>query len=177
MTLGSILAKVLSLASFVIILIVVFAGTQSGCALDDVYMILLDVTKLRTNSTLTSEGKPYAVDLGAYDFYTTHVLNYCAGFYDRHGGRNTTVCTKTTLPFGLDMSSALLQDLGLNLSVGQQAIDWPYAVISDSIWISSTSKAVSVLFILNIIIMGIVILIDGLLCSPGKYYELYTLVT
>jgi hypothetical protein len=41
MTLGSILAKVLSLASFVIILIVVFAGTQSGCALDDVYMILV----------------------------------------------------------------------------------------------------------------------------------------
>jgi hypothetical protein len=39
----SILAKVLSLASFVTILIVIFAGTQCGGALDDIYMILVSI--------------------------------------------------------------------------------------------------------------------------------------
>lgn len=117
---------------------------------------------------------PYAVDIGVYDFYTTHILTYCAGFYNDNGERNTTLCARTTLPFSFDLSSALLNDLGLSLSGGQQAIDWPFTIISDFIWISSISKAVSILSILNIIIMGIGLLIDGLLFSPGNNGNLYT---
>lgn len=66
-----------------------------------------------------------------------------------------------------------MNDLGLSLGVGQQAIDWPFAVISDFIWISSVSKAVSILSVLNIIVMGIGLLIDGLLFSPGNNGTLY----
>lgn len=62
----------------------------------------------------------------------------------------------------------------MNLSVGQEAIDWPFAIISDFTWISAMSKAVSVLSILNIIVMGIGLLIDGLLFSPRKNCALYT---
>lgn len=134
----------------------------------------LDITNLKTNTTLSLAGQPYAVDIGAYDFYTTHVLTYCAGFYNDNGERNTTICTKTSLPFSFDLSSALLNDLGLSLSDGQQAIDWPFAVISDFIWISSVSKAISVLSVLNIIVMGIGLLIDGLVFSPGNNGDLYT---
>lgn len=134
----------------------------------------LDVTKLKSSSPFSSGGKPFAVDLGPYDFYTTHVLTYCAGFYNDNGERNTTICTKTTLPFSFDLAAALLIDLGLSPSDGQQAIDWPFAVISDFIWISSLSKAVSVLSVFNIVIMGIGILIDGLLFSPGNNGDLYT---
>lgn len=41
MALGSLIARLLSLASFILALIVIFAGTQCGGALGDVYMILV----------------------------------------------------------------------------------------------------------------------------------------
>lgn len=41
MALSDLIARLLSLASFILTLIVVFAGTQCGGALGDVYMILV----------------------------------------------------------------------------------------------------------------------------------------
>lgn len=41
MALGNLIARLLSLASFILALIVIFAGTQCGGALDNVYMILV----------------------------------------------------------------------------------------------------------------------------------------
>jgi hypothetical protein len=116
---------------------------------------------------------PYAVNIGAYDFYTTHMMTSCAGFYNTNGERNTTICTKTTLPFSFNLSCALLNNLGLSPSDGQQAINWPFAVISDFIWVSPVSMALSVLSVLNIIVMGIGLLIDGLLFTPGNNGNLY----
>lgn len=112
--------------------------------------------------------RPNATELETYDFFTTHILTYCAGYYDGHGGRNTTMCTATTLPFAFDLAPALLQSLGMNQSDAEHLTDCPYAIISDFDWISRTSKAVSVLSILDIAVMGIGTLLDGLVFSPGR---------
>jgi hypothetical protein len=41
MAVGNLIARLLSLASFILTLIVIFAGTQCGGALSDVYIILV----------------------------------------------------------------------------------------------------------------------------------------
>lgn len=41
MALGDVLARLLSLAAFILTLIVIFAGTQSSGALDDIYLIFV----------------------------------------------------------------------------------------------------------------------------------------
>jgi hypothetical protein len=105
---------------------------------------------------------PLATDLGLYDFYTTHILTYCAGYYDSEGNRNTTMCTMTTVPFAFDLGAVLLRDLAAQ-DFGQTDIDWPIAVIADFAWIATTTKFMSVLAVLNIVVMGISVLVDGIM--------------
>jgi hypothetical protein len=50
MALGDILARVLSLAAFILTLIVVFAGTQCGGLLEDVYIIIVRKYQLVTTT-------------------------------------------------------------------------------------------------------------------------------
>lgn len=83
------------------------------------------------------------------------------------------MCSKPALPFAFDFADALVQNLDLSKSDAESSIDWPYAIISDFAWVSSQAKAVSVLSALNIIIMGVGTLVDGLLCSPGRNNHLF----
>jgi hypothetical protein len=111
---------------------------------------------------------PLATDLGLYDFYTTHVLTYCAGYYDSQGNRNTTMCTTTTVPFAFDLGAILLGDLTAQGS-DQTNIDWPIAVITDFSWIATTTKFMSALSVLNIVIMGLAVLVDGAMFTRADF--------
>ncbi|OKL58517.1 hypothetical protein UA08_06336 [Talaromyces atroroseus] len=174
MALGDILARVFSLAALILILIVVFAGTQCGGALEDVFIVLVSKNqRLKTNPSHNPDGLEFASELGLYEFYTVHVLTYCAGYFMDDGGRNTTMCTQPSVPFAFDLAAALLKSLAASGS-GQDDISWPYAAISDFGWVSATSKTISVLSILIIVIMGIGILIDGLIFSRSGYLYLTT---
>ncbi|QKX54272.1 uncharacterized protein TRUGW13939_01357 [Talaromyces rugulosus] len=78
------------------------------------------------------------------------------------------MCTTTTVPFAFDLGAILLGDLTAQ-GLDQTNIDWPTAVIEDFSWIATTTKFVSVLAVLNIVTMGLVVLMDGVMFTRADF--------
>lgn len=63
----------------------------------------------------------------------------------------------------------LLRDLTAQ-DFDQTDINWPIAVIADFAWIATTTKFLSVLAVLNIVVMGLAVLVDGVMADFNYPY-------
>lgn len=141
MRFSAIVPIALSIAAFILALLVLFAGRNNGF-LGDTYIIKVDTSNLGGEGTSlnTSNTGISALDnilnsatqgivnataerLGLHDFYKVFVMNYCEGDRDSNNNEQIKNCTKqkgmfTFDPVGIFESELLqgvtLQDLGVN---------------------------------------------------------------
>jgi hypothetical protein len=105
-----------------------------------------------------------AADLGLRDFYSVYVLAYCEG-YVNGGQRNVTSCSDRSAIFAFNPSNVLESELnpGFNMS----DIDWPDTITDDFSVMESTTKAMSVLYVIGAGATGLTLLMQILLTQAG----------
>ncbi|PWW74267.1 hypothetical protein C7212DRAFT_328906 [Tuber magnatum] len=141
MRLSAIVPIALSIAAFILAMLVLFAGRNNGF-LDDSYIIKIDTSNLGGEGTSLNASNTgiSALDnildsavqdvvnstasrLGLHDFYKVFVMNYCEGERDSNDNEKITNCTKQKGMFTFDpvgvfevelSQGVTLQDLGVN---------------------------------------------------------------
>ncbi|KAG9936736.1 hypothetical protein KCV05_g1338, partial [Aureobasidium melanogenum] len=135
---------IFGLAAFVLTMLCIFAGSKSDF-MQDYSIVTLNTSRIGTNifnattgssdsdsnifesiwdnlpssidSSLNSDIKSLAQELGVHDFYSAHLLNYCEGYYTPSSIPNTTAtkpsirqnvtyCSTRTSFFHLDPTTA-----------------------------------------------------------------------
>ncbi|KAG0124756.1 actin cortical patch SUR7/pH-response regulator pali [Tuber indicum] len=134
MRFSAIVPIALSIAAFILSMLVLFAGRNNGF-LGDTYVTKIDTSNLNVSNTgisaldniLSSAAQDIvnttASRLGLHDFYKVFVMNYCEGERDSNDNERITNCTKqkgmfTFNPVGVFerelLQGVTLRDLGVN---------------------------------------------------------------
>lgn len=105
-----------------------------------------------------------ATELGLRDFYSVYVLAYCEGYFE-NGSRNVTFCSERSAAFAFNPSNVLESELNPGFNVSD--IDWPDTITDDFLVMETTTKAMSVLYIIGAGATGITLLMQVLLTQAG----------
>ncbi|CRG86807.1 hypothetical protein PISL3812_03819 [Talaromyces islandicus] len=155
-------SKVFALVSFILSTLCLFAGSQES-VMQDASVMTLDTSASEPISAIKSVKDSSAADLGLKDFYTVHVLTYCEGSLDSEGQRDVTGCSKRSAPFAFNPAKVLEFKDGFNVS----DINWPDTITDDFGVMETTTKAMSVLYIIGVAATGVTFLIEILLTQAG----------
>ena len=170
----------LTLVSFILSLLCVFAGNKAGY-LEGANLLTLNTSMLgqSTFNTSKSSSKLFssiessiksdlnkvigdiAKELNLHDFYSAHVLDYCEGYYTpgpvanltESPSKNVTHCSNQTALFHFDPALIIQNELkpGVNLT----DLKWPKAIQNTIRAIELASKVMFVLYCIGIGAVGL----------------------
>jgi hypothetical protein len=103
--------------------------------------------------------------LGLKDFYSLHVLAFCEGSLNEDGHRNVMSCSDRTAPFAFNPARVFSTEFQPGFNVSD--IDWPETITDDFTVMETTTKAMSVLYIIGVASTGITFLMEILLTQAG----------
>lgn len=109
-------------------------------------------------SALNNRLESIARDLGLHDFYSFHVLDHCEGFFSPNGtaNRNVTRCSGQAGLTSFNLSQELQSELSshsVNITLPQ--LHWPQALDDGLHALRNAFRAVFVLYIVSIILVGL----------------------
>ncbi|KUL84020.1 hypothetical protein ZTR_07126 [Talaromyces verruculosus] len=160
------ISKVFALASFILSMLCLFAGSQKS-VLQHASVMLLDTSASQLNPAIQSAVKSTTADLGLKDFYAIHVLTYCEGNFKSsgEGGLNVTRCSKRKAPFAFDPTKVFSAEFKAGFNISD--INWPDSINDDFEVMEMTTKAMSVLYIIGATATGVAFLMEILLTQAG----------
>ncbi|EAW13936.1 SUR7/PalI family protein [Aspergillus clavatus NRRL 1] len=142
----SFLPTICAFIAFILSILCLFAGTKKG---------LLPGADILTIYTPILA----AHNSGMHDFYSIHVMSYCAGFLEfseMDQRQNVTGCSNRTVLFSFEPSAVMLQETGNTSSLAE--LGWPVAVSDDFQAFSITSQSMGVFYCIGLGAAGLVIL-------------------
>ncbi|OJJ46696.1 hypothetical protein ASPZODRAFT_66308 [Penicilliopsis zonata CBS 506.65] len=155
------LPTVAAFTAFTLSILCLFAGTQKN--------FIIDADILTINTPNPSSN------IGISDFYSVYVMSYCEGVLEEcsspgsnvtRTGRNTTSCSDRKLPFWFDPEVVLANEIKTGQSLTD--IGWPSAISADFVYMATTSKTMSVLYVLGVGASGLSILLRVWTSATGR---------
>ncbi|KAL1969968.1 hypothetical protein VTN77DRAFT_7478 [Rasamsonia byssochlamydoides] len=157
------LSKICVLISFILSILCLFAGSQQNF-LQDASVMTLNTSASRPTSAIKAVETGSATDLGLRDFYSVYVLAYCEGYFV-DGHRNVTSCSDRSAVFAFNPSDVFSSELDPGFNVSD--IDWPDTITDDFSVMETTTKAMSVLYIIGAGATGMTLLMEILVTSAS----------
>lgn len=124
----------------------------------------LNTSASQPTAAIKAAKSSSASDLGLRDMYSVYVLAYCEGYFvDNH--RNVTSCSDRSAVFAFNPANVLSNELKAGFNVSD--INWPDTITDDFSVMETTTKAMSVLYIMGAGATGITLLMEILRTSAG----------
>jgi len=183
----SIFPVALSITAFVLSLLVLISGRDTGF-LQDVFVIKIDTSDISTttpintllanagintppqlsqildnisNSSLSSVLNTAAHELGLFDIYTAHTITWCSGALTSNNHTMYTRCSRPAIPFSFNPVKILEDDLLQGLTL--QELGFPTTDVNNVInTLEMAYRAMSACYLVGVILAGLTI-VTGLL--------------
>ncbi|KAJ9317045.1 hypothetical protein DTO271D3_2784 [Paecilomyces variotii] len=169
----SAIPAVCTFIAFILGMLCLFAGSQKGILDGSADILTLNTSQIGQASSYGAVSSYGASDpareLGIYDFYAIHVMSYCEGYFkisDTGAAiRNVTGCSNRTVLFNFDPTDVLSGELndGVNLS----DINWSDAIDDDFEVLSTTTKAMAILYCIGTGATGVAVVAGAWLVFTG----------